>query len=179
MNNLFLGPCKWLGFLSTDIKRGPFSLLSFVHCEWTQDETTFIVMYDWCWIPLDVQRRWNCVYGFLENCLNFLMFCGLLPVLFLCIFSLHIRSMWETICDPTASLLGWLSLSDSFSQWPPGSLSQSDLVFCAFTDVAGSLSQSDLVFCAFTDVACGWKWPIFCTGSYPLWRLIFSIRLMF
>ena len=32
--------------------------------------------------------------------------------------SLHIRSMWETICDPTASLLGWLSLSDSFSQWP-------------------------------------------------------------
>ena len=36
-----------------------------------------------------------------------------------------------------------------------GSLSQSDLVFCAFTDVAGSLSQSDLVFCAFTDVACG------------------------
>ena len=95
--------------------------------------------------------------------------------------SLHIRSMWETICDPTASLLGWLSLSDSFSQC--------DLVFCAFTDVTGSLSQSDLVFCslsqsdlvfcAFTDVACGWKWPIFCTGSYPLWRLIFSIRLMF
>ena len=36
-----------------------------------------------------------------------------------------------------------------------GSLSQSDLVFCAFTDVTGSLSQSDLVFCAFTDVACG------------------------
>ena len=32
-------------------------------------------------------------------------------------------------------------------------LSLSDLVFCAFTDVAGSLSQSDLVFCAFTDVA--------------------------
>ena len=97
--------------------------------------------------------------------------------------SLHIRSMWETICDPTASLLGWLSLSDSFSQCDlvfcaftdvAGSLSQSDLVFCA-----GSLSQSDLVFCAFTDVACGWKWPIFCTGSYPLWRLIFSIRLMF
>ena len=102
--------------------------------------------------------------------------------------SLHIRSMWETICDPTASLLGWLSLSDPFSQSDlvfcaftdvAGSLSQSDLVFCAFTDVAGSLSQSDLVFCAFTDVACGWKWPIFCTGSYPLWRLIFSIRLMF
>ena len=97
------------------------------------------------------------------------------------VISLHIRSMWETICDPTASLLGWLSLSDSFSQC--------DLVFCAFTDVAGSLSQSDLVFCslsqsdlvfcAFTDVTCGWKWPIFCTGSYPLWRLIFSIRLMF
>ena len=33
-------------------------------------------------------------------------------------------------------------------------LSLSDLVFCAFTDVAGSLSQNDLVFCAFTDVAC-------------------------
>ena len=130
--------------------------------------------------------------------------------------SLHIRSMWETICDPTASLLGSLSLSDlvfcaftdvtgslsqsdlvfcaftdvtgSLSQSDlvfcaftdvTGSLSQSDLVFCAFTDVAGSLSQSDLVFCAFTDVACGWKWPIFCAGSYPLWRLIFSIRLMF
>ena len=34
-----------------------------------------------------------------------------------------------------------------------GTLSLSDLVFYAFTDVTGSLSQSDLVFCAFTDVA--------------------------
>ena len=51
-----------------------------------------------------------------------------------------------------------LSLSDLvFSAFTDvaGSLSQSDLVFCVFTDVTGSLSQSDLVFYAFTDVACG------------------------
>ena len=130
-------------------------------------------------ISLCFLKAWYC-FGFCDrHCKNIPQSVNS----FVCfLFSLHIRSMWETICDPTASLLGSLSLSDlvfcAFTD-VTGSLSQSDLVFCAFTDVAGSLSQSDLVFCAFTDVACGWKWPIFCAGSYPLWRLIFSIRLMF
>ena len=48
-----------------------------------------------------------------------------------------------------------------------GSLSQSDLVFCAFTDVAGSLSQSDLVFCAFTDFTCGLKVTYFLYWQLP------------
>ena len=56
-----------------------------------------------------------------------------------------------SVIQQQVCLVDFLSVTLSLSD----SLSQSDLVFCAFTDVAGSLSQSDLVFCAFTDVACG------------------------
>ena len=79
------------------------------------------------------------------------------------IISLHIRSMWETICDPTASLLGWLSLSDPFSQWPS--------ILCIHRCCWFTFSEWPSILCIHR---CHWftfsEWPsILCIHRCCLW----------
>ena len=89
--------------------------------------------------------------------------CSMPATSYFLLVSLHIRSMWETICDPTASLLGWLSLSDPFSQWPS--------ILCIHRCRWFTFSEWPSILCIHR---CRWftfsEWPsILCIHRCRLW----------